>query len=89
MATRLAKKLNDVRKNGDLWWLRPEQSPVIAGGVLVGKDDDDVDVDVDAGGQEIMFGCATDKTEDNMSLTRPMATRLRKKWTDVRRNGDR
>merc|ERR1711934_881580 len=24
MATRLGKKLTDVRKNGDLWWLRPD-----------------------------------------------------------------
>ena len=24
MATRLGKKLNDVRKNGGLWWLRPD-----------------------------------------------------------------
>ena len=23
MTTRLGKKLNDVRENGDLWWLRP------------------------------------------------------------------
>ena len=23
-ATRLRKKLTDVRKNGDLWWLSPE-----------------------------------------------------------------
>ena len=27
MATRLVRKLNDVRKNGALWWSRPEQSP--------------------------------------------------------------
>merc|ERR1712199_77002 len=24
MATRLGKKLTDVRKSGDLWWLRPD-----------------------------------------------------------------
>lgn len=24
MATRLGKKLTDVRKSGELWWLRPD-----------------------------------------------------------------
>ena len=85
MATRLGTTLDDVYKNGDLWWLRPEQSRDIAGAVHVGEDDFDVGV----GGQDIMFGCASDETEDVMPLTHSMATRLGTKWTDVRKNGDR
>ena len=71
MAIRLGKKLNDVRKNGALWWLRPEQSLVIAGGVHVGKDG----FDVGAGDQGIIF---RDETEDATPLTHSMASRLRK-----------
>merc|ERR1712064_46913 len=56
----------------------------IAGGVHVGKDD----LDVGAGDQGIMFGYASDETEDAMPLTHSMATRLGKKLTDVRKNGD-
>merc|ERR1711985_69627 len=61
-----------------------KQSPDIAGGVHVGKED----MDVGAGDQGIMFGYASDETEDCMPLTHSMATRLGKKLTDVRKNGD-
>jgi len=60
-----------------------KQSPDIAGGVHVGKED----LDCGAGDQGIMFGYASDETEDCMPLTILVATRLGKKLTDVRKNG--
>merc|ERR1719297_415085 len=44
-------------------------------------------MDVGAGDQGIMFGYASDETEDCMPLTHSMATRLGKKLTDVRKSG--
>merc|ERR1712061_230743 len=61
-----------------------KQSPDIAGGVHVGKED----LDVGAGDQGIMFGYASDETADCMPLTHSMATRLGKTWADVRKSGE-
>merc|ERR1712071_509432 len=60
-----------------------KQSPDIAGGVHVGKSD----LDVGAGDQGIMFGYASDETENCMPLTHMMATQLGERLTDVRKDG--
>ena len=62
-----------------------KQSPDIAGGVD-GKTSTLAE-DVGAGDQGIMFGYASDETEDCMPLTHLIATRLGKKLTDVRKDG--
>ena len=59
-----------------------EQSPDIAQSVDAVKAED-----IGAGDQGIMFGYATDETEQCMPLSHLLATQLGKQLTDVRKNG--
>jgi len=59
-----------------------EQSPDIAQSVDAVKVED-----IGAGDQGIMFGYATDETENYMPLTHDLATSLGAKLTEVRKNG--
>ena len=60
-----------------------EQSPDIAQGVHVGREEEDMG----AGDQGIMFGYATDETEECMPLTITLAHKLNSKMSELRRNG--
>merc|ERR1719159_1254906 len=62
-----------------------KQSPDIAGGVHGNFSRDDMDLG--AGDQGIMFGYASDETEDCMPLTHSMATSLGYTLTEVRKSG--
>jgi S-adenosylmethionine synthetase len=61
-----------------------KQSPDIAQGVHVGREAEDIG----AGDQGIMFGYATDESEERMPLSHVWATKLGKKLTEVRKNRD-
>jgi S-adenosylmethionine synthetase len=60
-----------------------EQSPDIAQGVHIGRAPEEIG----AGDQGIMFGYASDETDEAMPLSHLLATKIGYKLTEVRKNG--